>query len=122
MDIALMPVRRERLQVLAVRCEGRWPSGPASAAGSARRCRHRVCRPARRRAAQASARLTATVDLPTPPLPLATATMFLTPRDGLERPLHRMCDDIGRELERHSALSDPGARQVLLQGRRSSSR
>ena len=30
-------------------------------------------------AARASARLTAVVDLPTPPLPLATATMFLTP-------------------------------------------
>ncbi len=30
-------------------------------------------------AASASARLTAVVDLPTPPLPLATAMMFLTP-------------------------------------------
>ena len=30
-------------------------------------------------AASASARLTAVVDLPTPPLPLATATMFFTP-------------------------------------------
>jgi hypothetical protein len=30
-------------------------------------------------AASASARFTAVVDLPTPPLPLATAMMFLTP-------------------------------------------
>ena len=34
-------------------------------------------------AASASARFTAVVDLPTPPLPLATATMFLTPGTSL---------------------------------------
>ncbi len=33
-------------------------------------------------AAQASARFAATVDLPTPPLPEATATIFLTPGNG----------------------------------------
>ena len=32
--------------------------------------------------AQASARFAATVDLPTPPLPEATATMFRTPASG----------------------------------------
>ncbi len=34
-------------------------------------------------AASASARFTAVVDLPTPPLPLATAMMFLTPGTSL---------------------------------------
>src|SRR6056297_455271 len=37
-------------------------------------------------AASASARLVATVDLPTPPLPEATAMMFLTPGSGLRPP------------------------------------
>ena len=50
---------------------GRCPTGTPSMtpAGSDRRCRRRGCRPWRLPRASASARLTAAVDLPTPPLP-----------------------------------------------------
>jgi hypothetical protein len=42
----------------------------------------------------ASARLTAVVDLPTPPLPEATAMMFLIPGTELHAALHRVGDDL----------------------------
>jgi hypothetical protein len=44
-------------------------------------------------AASASARFTAVVLLPTPPLPEATATMFLTLRQQLHAALHRVRGD-----------------------------
>ena len=44
-------------------------------------------------AASASARFTAVVDLPTPPLPLATATMFFTPGTSFT-PRCTACDTI----------------------------
>jgi hypothetical protein len=44
-------------------------------------------------AASASARFTAVVLLPTPPLPEATAMMFLHARQQLDALLHRVRDD-----------------------------
>ena len=46
-------------------------------------------------AASASARFTAVVLLPTPPLPEATAMMFLMPGHQLHAALHRVRDDLG---------------------------
>jgi hypothetical protein len=48
-------------------------------------------------AARARARLTAVVDLPTPPLPEATAMMFLTPGISLT-PFCTLCATIFQEM------------------------
>ena len=54
-------------------------------------------------AANASARFTAVVDFPTPPLPLATATMFLTPGTSLT-PRWTACETTRVPIvHRHSA-------------------
>ena len=77
-------------------------------------------------AASASARLAAVVDLPTPPLPLATATMFLTPGISLT-PRWTACDVVFCEtltLTRAtpgsfaSASCDQALQEVVLASRR----
>ena len=51
-------------------------------------------------AAQASARFTAIVDLPTPPLPEATAMMLRMSGTGLQLALHGVRADVGLQLDR----------------------
>ena len=53
--------------------------GRAASASTGRRCRHRAAPTLRPRSRRPSARLTAVVDLPTPPLPEATAMIAPTP-------------------------------------------
>ena len=59
-------------------------------------------------AASASARLTAVVDLPTPPLPEATAMMFLMPGNQLHAALHGVRHDLRGNAAR-VALAAPAA-------------
>ena len=77
----LLPVRREAR--LGARSRTAWAS-------TARTGRRRERRPSSPSLARPTARLQATVDLPTPPLPEATAMMCLTPGIGsLDRPCRR---------------------------------
>ena len=67
-------------------------------------------------AANASARLTAVVDLPTPPLPLATATMFFTPGTS-STPRCTACETMRMPIvtvTRPAPGSDESARVTIL--------
>ena len=63
-------------------------------------------------AASASARFTAVVDLPTPPLPEATAMMFLIPGTSFT-PRCTACDDDLREVTLTFTAPTPGGLQRL---------
>ena len=76
---AFEPVILHRDQGLAVARPRAGRRSRACAASRARRCRRRAPRPRSPLARKPSARLAATVDLPTPPLPEATATIAPTP-------------------------------------------
>ena len=87
-------VGHERLDFLAVaRGRAARPAAPSCVAGSGRRCRHRADRRGRRRRASASARFAAVVDLPTPPLPDATAMTLRMPGSGCSVPWTPCCLD-----------------------------
>ncbi len=73
------PVILHRLQASCRRASGAGRRSRACAASTARRCRRRARRRASPFAFSPSARLAATVDLPTPPLPEATAMIAPTP-------------------------------------------
>ena len=64
--------------------------------------------------ASASARLTAVVDLPTPPLPDATATMFFTPRH-IRAGAQRRCVVPQRQLDARANGGAESLRQIVLQ-------
>ena len=66
-------------------------------------------------AAQASARLAATVDLPTPPLPDATAMTFLTSVQGFEGALYGVRRDLRLERELDARAVEE-RRQMRFQG------
>ena len=75
---AFMPQRSQRDERSAFRRRLRLTRPACCGTLTGRRCRRPAARPSGRCRASATARLTATVDLPTPPLPLATAMIFFT--------------------------------------------
>ena len=75
----LQAERLERLERLAVRADRPLGDARSSAGATGRRSRRRAGPPWRRACASATARFTATVLLPTPPLPAPTRMMFFTP-------------------------------------------
>ncbi len=90
-------MRHERLESLAVLASPAAAlSSPTSAAGSGRRCRRRASPTRAPSCASASAKFTATVDLPTPPLPEATAIRLSRARQRLQAVLHGVRDDRAR--------------------------
>ena len=87
----------------------------ASAAGSDRRCPRRGCPTLAPSCASASAMFTATVDLPTPPLPDATAIRFCTPAQRLQAVLHRVRDDRARQRELECGAAPRPARRCVCE-------
>ncbi len=71
----------------------------ASSAATGRRCRRRAVPTVAPSAASASARLTAVVLLPTPPLPDAIATMLRMFGHRLRAALHDVRDDLRRDVD-----------------------